>query len=68
VIITGYDPITIALVKRLRQYGHDYVILAPEVQQALDLVDQGYKVLVGELDDSDTYHRAHAARRPWWWP
>lgn len=61
VIITGYDPITIALVERLRQYGHDYVILAPEVQQALDLVDQGYKVLVGELDDPDTYHRAHAA-------
>jgi Trk K+ transport system NAD-binding subunit len=60
VIITGYDPITIALVERLRHYGHNYVILIPEVQQALDLVDQGYKVLVGELDDPGTYHRAHA--------
>jgi len=58
VIITCYDPITIALVKRLRQYGHEYVLLVPDVQQALDLVDQGYKVLVGELDDSDTYRRA----------
>jgi Trk K+ transport system NAD-binding subunit len=60
VIITGFDPIAIALVARLRQYGHEYIILIPEVQQALDLADQGYKVLVGHLDDPDTYHRAHA--------
>ncbi|MCL1980972.1 MAG: NAD-binding protein [Proteobacteria bacterium] len=59
VIITCYDPIAIALVQRLKQYGHEYVLLMPEVQQALDLVDQGYKVLVGELDDSETYRRAH---------
>jgi Trk K+ transport system NAD-binding subunit len=58
VIITGYDPITIALIGRLRRYGYDYVILIPEVQQALDLVDQGLQVLVGELDDPDTYLRA----------
>jgi Trk K+ transport system NAD-binding subunit len=62
VIITDYDPIAISLVERLRQYGHDYVILIPEVQQALDLLDQGYKVLVGELDDADTYHRAHVTK------
>lgn len=58
VIITCYDPIAIALIERLKQYGHAYVILEPEVQQALDLVDQGYRVLVGELDDSETYRRA----------
>ncbi|WP_448871180.1 potassium channel family protein [Desulfobulbus propionicus] len=58
IIITCFDPIAMALVKRLRQYGHDYVLLIPDVQQALDLVDQGYKVLVGDLDDSETYNRA----------
>lgn len=62
VIITGYDPISIALVERLRHFGQDYVIIISEVQQALDLVDQGYKVLVGELDDPDTYLRAHVRR------
>jgi Trk K+ transport system NAD-binding subunit len=62
VIITCYDPITIALVERLRQYGHEYVIIIPEVQHALDLVDQGYKVLVGELDNPDTYQRAGVSR------
>lgn len=59
VIITCFDPIAIALVKRLKQYGHDYILIVPEAQQALELVDQEYKVLVGELDDSDTYNRAH---------
>lgn len=62
VLITCWDPIAIALVGRLRQYGHAYVILVPEVQQALELVDQGYRVLVGELDDSSTYQRAHVDR------
>jgi hypothetical protein len=28
VIITCYDPIAMALVKRLKQYGHEYVLLA----------------------------------------
>ena len=62
VLITCWDPIAIALVGRLRQYGHDYVILVPEVQQALDLVDQGFRVLVGELDDATTYLRAQVDR------
>jgi Trk K+ transport system NAD-binding subunit len=62
VIITAFDPIAIALVERLRHYGQAYVIIISEVQQALDLADQGYKVLVGELDDPDTYHRAHVHR------
>ena len=62
VLITCWDPIAIALVGRLRQYGHAYVILVPEVQQALDLVDQGFRVLVGELDDATTYLRAQVDR------
>lgn len=58
VIITNWDPIAIALVERLRQYNHAYVLIVPEVQQALDLVDQGFRALVGELDDAATYRRA----------
>jgi Trk K+ transport system NAD-binding subunit len=61
VIVTAFDPITIALVHRLKQFNHDYVIIIPDVQRALDLVDQGYKVMVGDLDDPDTYRRARAA-------
>ena len=58
VVITCFDPIAITLIQRLKQYGHAYVLLTSEVQQALDLVDQGYRILVGELDDPDTYERA----------
>lgn len=59
VIITCYNSIAIALVKRLKQYGYAYVLLVPEVQQALDLADQGCRVLVGELDDSETFRLAN---------
>jgi len=62
VIITNYDPITIALVHRLKQYRHEHVIIVPEVRQALDLVDQGYRVMVGDLDDAETYRKAGAER------
>ncbi len=62
VIITNWDPIAIALVERLRQYNHAYVLIVPEVQQALDLVDQGFRALVGELDDATTYLRAQVDR------
>jgi Trk K+ transport system NAD-binding subunit len=62
IIITAFDPITIALVQRLKQYHHGYVIITPDVQQALDLIDQGYRVMVGELDDPETYRQARADR------
>jgi Trk K+ transport system NAD-binding subunit len=62
VIITAFDPITVALVQRLKQFKHDYVIIIPDVQQALDLVDQGYAIMVGDLDDPDTYRRAQVTK------
>jgi Trk K+ transport system NAD-binding subunit len=43
---------------------HRYVIVTPSLQNALDLHDLGYKVVVGELDDPETYRRLridHAA-------
>ena len=46
-----------SLIEKLVQYGIDYVLLTPELQSALDLHDQGYRVAVGELDDPQTYRR-----------
>ncbi|MDD3580396.1 MAG: NAD-binding protein [Desulfobacca sp.] len=57
VIFTSFDPITISLVERLRQYQRPYVILTPDIQLALELIDQGYNPVVGELDDRETYRR-----------
>lgn len=64
VIFTSHDPVTVALVPMLEKYGHPYVILSPQVAEALELYEQGVRVAVGALDDPETYERmriAHAA-------
>ena len=57
VILTNHDPVTMSLVDKLRQYGIQYVIVIKDVQKALELQDQHYKVAVGELGDPETYRR-----------
>jgi Trk K+ transport system NAD-binding subunit len=58
VLITNFGPIAMALIERLRQYGHAYAIILPDMQQVLDLVDRGYTVLLGELDNPQTWRNA----------
>ncbi len=41
VILTNYDPITMNLIDRLRQYQYEYVIVAEDIHKALDLIDFG---------------------------
>ncbi|QEG39078.1 potassium channel family protein [Roseimaritima ulvae] len=57
VILTHYGPVDAALIKRLTQYKYPYVVLEPEVTEALRLHDLDLKVVVGELDDPETYRR-----------
>jgi Trk K+ transport system NAD-binding subunit len=57
VILTHFDAVAVTLIEKLEQYGISYVVLTPELQQALDLHDRGYRVVVGELDDPETYRR-----------
>lgn len=57
VIFTHFDAVTLNLIEKLGQYGIGYVIVTAELQAALDLHDQGYQVVVGELDDPQTYDR-----------
>jgi len=64
VIFTHFDEVSANLAHRCRQYGIPYVILAPDLHQALDLHDRGYRVVFGDPDDPETYRRlrvAHAA-------
>ena len=39
VVLTNLDPITKNLIRKLEQQKHDYVILAPELQSALEISD-----------------------------
>lgn len=58
VVMTQHDPVTAALIPRLKQYGHPYVIIVPELDRALRLHDEGMHVLLGDLDDPETYRKA----------
>lgn len=57
VIITNLDPITEKLVAKLKRRNFEYVLVVDELQRASDLYDSGYRVVVGEPDNPETYHR-----------
>ncbi|CAN5829726.1 potassium channel protein [soil metagenome] len=61
VILTRYDPVTMSLIPRLVDYGHPYVLLEGDMQRALELYDQGIHVVLGDVDDIETYRRIRAA-------
>lgn len=62
VILTNHDEVTSALIERLTHHGHPYVLLVPELAEAMRLHDEGLRVVVGQLDDPDTYRRVGAER------
>lgn len=60
VILTSHDPVTQALIDRLEDYGREYVVICPTLEEAQKLHDQGVRVMIGELDDARTYRLARA--------
>ncbi|WP_020403499.1 potassium channel family protein [Gracilimonas tropica] len=62
IIITSFDAITRTLIEKLQQYGHEYVLLVNDLQQALDLYDQGFRVMLGEPDDPETYRKMNVQK------
>jgi len=57
VVITSFDPITKSLVEKLKQYHKEYVLLVQDLTEALELFDEGYRVMVGEADNPETYQK-----------
>ncbi|MBN2338855.1 MAG: potassium channel protein [Acidobacteria bacterium] len=55
VILTHFNNSAANLIGRLRQLGVPAVVLVPDFRQALELFDRGYQVVVGELNNPDTY-------------
>ncbi|MFQ3574457.1 MAG: NAD-binding protein [Thermodesulfovibrionales bacterium] len=55
VILTNYDPISLSLAEKLMQYNYNYVIVVSDLQKALELHDMNYKIVLGELDEPETY-------------
>jgi voltage-gated potassium channel len=58
VIITNRDPVTMALIEMLSDYGYPYVLLVDSAETALDMAGSGINVLVGAQDDPETYRNA----------
>lgn len=58
ILLTHYDLVTETLIDKLKYYHYPYVLLIPNLTEALRLHDLGYKVMVGDLDDPRTYQRA----------
>lgn len=60
VILIHYGPMAAALISRLRQYQYDYVLIVPNLDEALQLHDMGLQVMLGDLDNPETYRLARA--------
>lgn len=60
VILTSHEPVAAALIRKLEQYGYGYVLLCAEMDEAMRLHDQGVRVVLGHLDDPQTYVNARA--------
>lgn len=62
VVLTGIGPIEQALIRRLDRAGIPYATLVSDVDDALRLHDDGYRVMVGELDDPEAFRAAQVGR------
>ena len=51
---------TRALIARLVQYRYPYALVIPDLEQALQLHDEGLRVIYGEPDDPKTYRKLRA--------
>ncbi len=60
VLLTSHDPLTTSFIEKLKQYNYEYVFIAPDQQNTLELYDLGFKAIMGELDDVETYRKTRA--------
>ena len=57
VLLTRHGPITKYLIKILKRHAHPFFILVSTLTEALELHDQNLPVVLGELNDPETYRR-----------
>jgi Trk K+ transport system NAD-binding subunit len=62
VVLTGLGIVEKALIRMLRRAKIPYVVICNELSRALQYHDEGFRVMLGELDDRHTYERARVDR------
>ena len=60
VLVVGTNPIALNVADTLQRYNMQAIILCGEMQSALQLIGQGYRVAFGEYDDKETYLKLRA--------
>ena len=62
VLLAAHEPVAISLIDRLGALGRPYYLLESELRRALELEEQGLRVVLGSPQDIGTYRRAGAER------
>jgi Trk K+ transport system NAD-binding subunit len=62
IVITGADPVSLGLVSKLKQYNREYILVVADQSLASALSERGYRVILGDLDDIETFRRVRADR------
>ena len=57
IIITNLDPVTSALIEKLKSHNKKYVVVVDDLARALELYDRDIRVALGNIDDPGTYNR-----------
>ncbi len=60
VIIVGEDSTALSVAERCRQYSLPYAILTDDKDKGIALYDRGYTVVLGDLDETDSYAAVRA--------
>jgi voltage-gated potassium channel len=58
-ILTHINPVSMALIQKLKQYNYPYVMVVRDLAQALELHDLDYNVVIGAPDSPETYHNVN---------
>jgi Trk K+ transport system NAD-binding subunit len=58
VILTHYDSISHVLMDKLSQFGYPFVLIVSDLKEALRLHDMDFPVMLGSLDDAQTFEDA----------
>ena len=62
VLLTNFDSLSKNLVAKLIKHHYDYTFITGDQHKALEIYDAGYKVVLGDVDDPETYKKTHADR------
>lgn len=62
VVLSRYGPVTEALIKKLNRSKYPYVVLVPDLAEGLRLHELGVNVMLGDLDDPETYSKVHVEK------